>query len=175
MVNPWWLVILFIIHDGEEALFLPPWVKKNTEIFTEFKKRYPRIAGILNLLLSSDHRQFVISVIILLIFLCLICGLAAAYPAVGWIQSVFLGSLIVYTLHLIIHVFQSLYIHQAIPGVISSVIVFIPLIFLWLNTISSRNVPLTNSLLYGLIFALVLFPFFPLIMKLGQWVGKQRS
>lgn len=175
MANPWWLVIFFIIHDGEEALFLPPWVEKNTEIFTGIKKRFPRISGILNLLLSSDHRQFVFSVIILLVILCLICGLAAAYPAVGWIQDVFLSSLIVYTAHLIIHVFQSLFIRQAIPGVISSVVIFIPLLILWLNTINSRNMSLTHSLPIGLIGALILIPFFPLLMKFGQWLGKIRT
>jgi hypothetical protein len=58
----------------------------------------------------------------------LIYGFIAASPGVGWIQDIFHGSLIVYTIHLIIHGIQSLYFRQVTPGVITSVIVFGPII-----------------------------------------------
>jgi len=173
MVYTGWLVILFIIHDGEEVLFLPSWFRNNSEVFTGIEKRLPWTGRLFRLLHSSDQKQFGISVFILLILLCVICGLAAAFPAIIWIQDVFLGSVIIYTVHLVIHVLQSLYIRQAVPGVISSVLIFVPMVFLWLNTINSRNISFFGSLLNGFIAALVFLPIFPLIMKLGQWIGKR--
>jgi len=175
MVYPWWLVIMFIIHDGEEVLFLPSWVRKNSEVYTGIEIHLPWTGRLLRLLHSSDQKKFGIFVFILLALLCAICGLAAAFPAIIWIQDVFLGSVIIYTIHLIIHTLQSLYIRQSVPGVISSVVIFVPMIFLWLYTINSRNIPFIGSLLYGFIAALVFLPVFPLILKLGQWFGKRSA
>jgi hypothetical protein len=175
MVYPWWLVILFIIHDGEEVIFLPSWVRTNAEVFTGIEKRLPWTGRLLHLIHSSDQKQFGISVFILLILLCAICGLAAAFPEIIWIQDVFLGSVIIYTIHLVIHALQSLYIGKAVPGVISSVAIFIPMVILWQNTINSRNISFIGSLLYGFIAVLVFLPAFPLILKLGQWLGKRSA
>lgn len=38
----WSLPAMFLLHDAEEALFLPPWLRRNREFLV---RRFPRLAG----------------------------------------------------------------------------------------------------------------------------------
>jgi hypothetical protein len=172
MMNPWLLVVLFVLHDGEEVLFLPHWVERNSTTFDELETRFPILQKILPLLRGSDQKQFSFSVLLLAVTLALICGLAAWFPLTVWIQNIFLASLVIFTAHLLIHIGQCFLLRKIIPGALTSLLVFIPSIFLWQHQMSVMNVSFGTSLVYGFIGAIFFLPLFPLILKFGRWAGR---
>lgn len=172
MLISWLLVALFVFHDGEEVLFLPAWVEKNAPVFDNLEIRQPRIRPLLQLLRNNNQRQFTISVFVLVLILCLIAWAAASYPSVVWIQNVFIGSTVIFTLHLIGHVLQSVFIKKVIPGAITSVIVFPASLYLWLHVLDIVKMSLGYSLFIALIGTVLFIPLFPLILVFGHWAGR---
>jgi hypothetical protein len=172
MMNPWLLVILFIFHDGEEVLFLSKWVEKNSATFDEIERRFPKLKKVLALLRNNSQKQFSISVLLLLLILVIICGSAALFQQAAWIQNVFLSSLVIFTAHLFVHVGQSFLMRKVVPGAITSVLVFVPAMFLWFHQLVVMNLSFTTSLLFGLVGVILFAPLFPLILKFGHLVGK---
>jgi hypothetical protein len=172
MTNPWLLVALFIFHDGEEVLFLPRWVENNAALFDSLEKRLPTSGRILSLLRSNNQKQFSFSVLLLLLLLSLISGAAAAFPSTGWVQNIFIGSVVIFTSHLVIHVAQCVFAQRIIPGAITSVIVFVPSLYLWLNYLQVIDMSFGKSLLIALLGAVIFLPLFPLVLKLGHRIGQ---
>lgn len=172
MTNPWLLVALFIFHDGEEVLFLPRWVENNAAFFDNLDKRLPAMNKLLGLLRSNNQKQFSISVLLLLLLLSLISGAATAFPSTGWIQNIFIGSVAIFTIHLVIHVAQSIFVRKIVPGAITSVIVFVPSLYLWLSYLQVINMSFGNSLLIALLGAVIFIPLFPLVLLFGHRIGQ---
>jgi len=172
MTNPWLLVALFIFHDGEEVLFLPRWVENNAAFFDSLEKRLPALGRLLSLLRSNNQKQFSISVLLLVLLLSLISGAAAAFPSTGWVQNTFIASVVIFTIHLVIHVAQSIFVRKIVPGAVTSVIVFVPSLYLWLNYLHVINMSFGNSLLIALLGAAIFLPLFPLILKFGHRIGQ---
>jgi hypothetical protein len=175
MMSPWLLLVLFLIHDGEEVLYLPNWVKKNAPTLDALEKRYPVMQKLLPLLRQNNQIQFSLSVLSIGGILGLICAAASLYPSFGWIQFLFLGNVVIFTVHLIVHVFQSIMLKQVGPGTITSILVFIPSLLLWQQQLDIVNVTLVYSLLISLIGAVILSPMFPLILKFGHWAGQTHT
>lgn len=171
-MTPLLLIVLFILHDGEEVLYLPGWVKQNSAVFDVIQVRYPITRKILPLLLSSNQKQFSMSVLLLLVLISIISTLAVIFPRDVRIQGVFIGAIILYTLHLFVHFAQSLFLRCIIPGTITSLIILIPSALLWLYQLNVMNITFQHSLLLGLIGLAILIPAFPLVMKFGRWAVK---
>ncbi len=175
MIIPWLLVALFVIHDGEEVLYLPKWVEKNNKLFDNLENRLPQMQRLLRLLRNNNQRQFTISVLVILLILCLIAWSAATFPSIVWIQNIFIGGTVIFTVHLIGHVLQSIYIKKIVPGAITSVIVFPASIYLWLHMLDVTKMTLGYSLFMAIIGAVLFCPLFPLILKFGHWAGQTRK
>jgi hypothetical protein len=166
------LVVLFLLHDGEEVLFLPRWVENNAVLFDDLEKRLPAIGKLLGLLRSSNQKQFSYSVLLIMLLLSLISGAAAAFPSTGWVQNIFIASVVIFTVHLVIHVAQIFFVRKIVPGAITSVIVFVPSLYLWLNYLHEINMSFGNSLLIALLVAAIFLPLFPLVLMFGHRVGQ---
>ncbi len=164
------LIILFILHDGEEALFLPDWVKQNAPVFETLQRNHPFTRKILPMLLSSNPKQFSMSVLLLLVLISIVSLLAVIFPREPFIQGVYLGAVIVYTLHLFVHFAQSLFLRRVIPGTVTSLIILIPSMMLWFIQINIMGITFLHSLVYGLIGLAILLPTFPMVMKFGRWI-----
>jgi hypothetical protein len=172
MTNPWLLVALFIFHDGEEVLFLPRWVENNASLFDKLEKQLPAMRKLLGLLRGSSQKQFSLSVLLILLILSLISGAAAAFPSTGWVQNIFIGSVVIFTAHLVIHVAQSIFVQKIVPGAITSVIVFVPSGYLWLNYLQVINMSIGYSLLIALLGTVIFMPLFPLVLMFGRRFGQ---
>lgn len=171
MNSPWLLVALFIFHDGEEVLFLPTWVQKNAVLFDELESKLPFLKRSLHLLRHHNQKQFNISVLLELAVLSFFSAAAVLFPQITWIRIAFISVLVLFTLHLVIHVVQSLFIHKVVPGTITSILVFLPSLILWKNQIQSAGITWGLSMFYGLIVAILFIPLFPVILKIGHWAA----
>lgn len=172
MISPWILLVLFIIHDGEEVLYLPKWVVDNAPALDALEKRFPLLQKLLPLLRQNNQKQFSLSVLLIAAILGSICAAAAFFPSTGWIQNIFLGAVVIFTVHLIGHIMQSIALKQVVPGAITSVLVFFPSVLLWQRQLDIVRVNLGYSLLISLSGAVILSPVFPLILKFGHWAGQ---
>jgi hypothetical protein len=168
----WLLVVLFVFHDGEEILYLPSWVERNQPVFNNLEARFPIIQRPLSMLRGSNQKQFAISVLVILLVLSLISGAAAFFPSTIWIQYVFISTTVIFTLHLFIHILQSVFIKKIVPGAITSLIVLPAAFYLWLNLLDTAKMTFGYSLFLGLIGTIFFLPVFPLILMFGNWAGR---
>lgn len=166
------LIILFILHDGEEVLFLPGWVQNNMEVFDAIQSRFSFTRKILPILTASNQKQFSMSVLLLLGLVAIISVLAVIFPFDPRIQGGYLGALVVYSLHLFIHFAQSIFLRRIIPGTITSLVILVPSMLLWLYQVKRMSITFAQSLIFGLIGFAVLMAIFPLVMKFGRWIIK---
>lgn len=111
----WMFPVLFIFHDMEEIIGFGIWLKKNRIMLDE---KYPKI--------SKTYKDFstegmAVAVFEEFIVCMLFCILSIATQA-WYIWMLWLGGFITYTLHLAIHIGQSIVMKQYIPALITSVI-----------------------------------------------------
>lgn len=108
----WSFPILFILHDFEEIVGLKGWLDKNSDFLSG---KFPAVKK-----LFADYSTVGMTVAVAeeLIVCLIICGFA------HWSgkYALWLGSFIVYALHLLIHLFQCAVIRRYIPAVITSLI-----------------------------------------------------
>jgi hypothetical protein len=128
---PWLLVIVFIIHDGEEVLALPKWVKQNQPLFEDLEVRFPMLQKTIQFARENDQQQFTLSVTFLLVMMITVTTMITFEPGNNRFQSIFIGITEIYTLHYFIHFFQSIFICKIVPGTISAILVFPISLFLW--------------------------------------------
>ncbi len=102
----WIFPMLFLIHELEELLGFEKWYAKKNFI------KYPRASKIINRV--SDYfstKGMIFAILEQLLLILIICFIALNYNHYLLWFSGFVG----YTLHLIIHVLQSIIIKQVIP------------------------------------------------------------
>jgi hypothetical protein len=121
---------------------------KEAVLFDELESKLPFLKRSLHLLRHHNQKQFNISVLLELAVLSFFSAAAVLFPQITWIRIAFISVLVLFTLHLVFHVVQSLFIHKVVPGTITSILVFLPsLIFMEeSNSISRNNVGFINVL-----------------------------
>ena len=144
LILPWLLVLVFIIHDGEEVIFLPRWVQNNSSLFDAMEMRFSVLRKPLRLLRENNQQQFVISVLFLLFVITLFTGLVVFFPDIIFFQYLFIGFTAVFTLHLLVHIIQSVFLRRIVPGTITSILVFPPSLYLWLHQIQAAHLTFFN-------------------------------
>jgi len=112
----WLFPILFIIHDFEEIIFMRAWISKNKSYLCD---RFPTLSK--KLLPHFDHittSAFALGVAEEFILISIIT--VVSYMT-NW-YSLWIGSFIAFTLHLLIHCLQVLVVRKYIPCIVTSVI-----------------------------------------------------
>ncbi|CAH2713045.1 hypothetical protein BACCIP111895_00178 [Neobacillus rhizosphaerae] len=112
----WLFPILFIIHDFEEIIFMRAWISKNKSYLCD---RFPTLSK--KLLHHFDHittSAFALGVAEEFILISIIT--VVSYMT-NW-YSLWIGSFIAFTLHLLIHCLQALVVRKYIPSIVTSVI-----------------------------------------------------
>lgn len=173
LVLPWLLVLVFIIHDGEEAIFLPRWVQKNPSLFDALEIRFPIIRRPLRLLRDNNQRQFVFSVLVLLCIITLFTCCIFLYPDSIAFQYIFIGISAVFTLHLLVHIIQSLFLRKIVPGTITSILVFLPSQYLWQHLVQTAQLTFIQSSLLVMASVIFFLPVFVFALRLGNWAGRK--
>ncbi|GBD66867.1 hypothetical protein TEHN7128_1513 [Tetragenococcus halophilus subsp. halophilus] len=148
--NVLWLPILFIIHDFEEIIFAPRWVKEHRDILST--KKRPLFGAVTN---SS---VFSVGVLEELIILLVISAKSLSNPN----NVIYFSVLVGYTVHLFAHLLFCFQYKTYVPGVVTSVIQ-LPFFVLWIvsayNTMSASIVTIlfTCIVVFVLLIVNVLF------------------
>lgn len=111
----WIFPILFIIHDMEEIIGFGIWLKNNRSMLDE---KYPKISRTYTDYSTEGMALAVLEEFMVCIFFCVL----GIVTQIEYIWLLWLGGFIAYTLHLVIHIAQSVIIKQYIPALITSII-----------------------------------------------------
>lgn len=111
----WLFPILFILHDMEEIIGFGIWLKKNRAMLDE---KYPKISMTYKDFSTEGMALAVLEELIVCILFCILGIVTQAW----YVWLLWLGGFIAYTLHLVIHIGQSIVIKKYIPALITSII-----------------------------------------------------
>ena len=111
----WLFPLLFIFHDMEEIIGFGIWLKKNKSMLD---KKYPFISKVYENYSTEGMAFAVFEEFILCIIFCILTVITENQ----YVYLLWLGSFIAYTLHLVIHIGQSIIIRKYIPSLITSII-----------------------------------------------------
>lgn len=115
----WLFPVLFVIHDFEEIVLLSPWAKRN---LPSLRKSAPKYASRMEGNLSVSTSAFALAVLEEFIILSVVTVTAHLS---GW-YYIWLGVFVAFTLHLAVHIVQSIAIKKYIPALLTSIL-FLPL------------------------------------------------
>ncbi|MCC0649355.1 HXXEE domain-containing protein [Clostridioides sp. ZZV15-6598] len=140
----WLFPLLFIFHDMEEIIGFGIWLKKNKSMLD---KKYPFI--------SKNYENYSTEGMAFAVFeeliLCLIFCILAVITDNQYVYLLWLGSFIAYTLHLIIHIGQSIIIRKYIPSLITSIICLPISIWCISKSIYILDCEISTTILYSMI------------------------
>lgn len=137
----WIFPVLFMFHDMEEIIGLGMWLQKNKAFLD---KKYPKISRTYEVYSTEGMAAAVMEELLLCLLICFAAAFAGAY-------GLWLGTFAAYTLHLLVHMGQSLILKQYIPAVITSVICFpCSAVLIWIS-IRALSYSISQLLIYGLL------------------------
>lgn len=130
----WFFPLLFIFHDFEEIIFMKPWLNKNRESLT---KRFPAIVsklyGHFDRITAEAFALGVAEEYVI------ICAVTAAAFFTGW-YGLWLGLMIAFTLHLLIHCVQAAVVRGYVPALLTSLVCLPPSIWILTKTVTLEPV-----------------------------------
>jgi hypothetical protein len=112
----WLFPVFFMLHEFEEIIFLPGWLKQNID---EMAGKYPRPLGRLRPHFEAmSSAGFALAVAEEFIILSVLTFISVEYA----FHSLFAALLLAYLLHVIIHCIQSLAIRRYVPAVATGIL-----------------------------------------------------
>ncbi|MFC0233994.1 HXXEE domain-containing protein [Vagococcus entomophilus] len=138
-LNFLWLPILFIIHDFEEIIFVPMWIKKHTKVLE--KKNRPLFGGITN---SAVFSVGVVEEFILLVVISL-------YGMIHPGGALYFGAGIAYVIHLFLHLIFCIQYHSYVPGVVTAFLQIPVMVYLLHEVYASLDCSLPHIVLISCI------------------------
>ncbi|MGN0395715.1 MAG: HXXEE domain-containing protein [Coprococcus sp.] len=108
----WMFPILFIVHDMEEIMGFGLWLAKN-RVFLDDK--YPKISNKYKPYSTEGMAAAVMEEMVVCLGICIVSRFTECY-------GLWLGAFVAYTIHLVVHIGQSIVIRKYIPAVITSII-----------------------------------------------------
>jgi hypothetical protein len=149
----WLFPSIFIFHDFEEIIFKQAWVRKNKYYLTyKLPSLIKRILPHLENITTSSFAFGVAEEFILINIITYVSYIMNWY-------NLWIGLFVAFTLHLLMHCFQTLIIRRYIPAVVTSVIC-LPLCIYIINQVTR---------LYS-INTIVLYSIFGLIILIINWL-----
>ncbi|SJN90179.1 HXXEE domain-containing protein [Clostridioides difficile] len=140
----WLFPLLFIFHDMEEIIGFGIWIKKNKSMLD---KKYPFISKIYENYSTEGMAFAVFEEFILCIIFCILIVITDNQ----YVYLLWLGSFIAYTLHLVIHIGQSIVIRKYIPSLITSIICLPISIWCISKSIYIVDCEMSTTILYSII------------------------
>ncbi|WP_447512654.1 HXXEE domain-containing protein, partial [Clostridioides difficile] len=140
----WLFPLLFIFHDMEEIIGFGIWLKKNKSMLD---KKYPFISKIYENYSTEGMAFAVFEEFILCIIFCILTVITEN----RYVYLLWLGSFIAYTLHLVIHIGQSIIIRKYIPSLITSIICLPISIWCISKSIYIVDCEMSTTILYSII------------------------
>ncbi|HAU4971784.1 TPA: HXXEE domain-containing protein [Clostridioides difficile] len=140
----WLFPLLFIFHDMEEIIGFGIWLKKNKSMLD---KKYPFISKVYENYSTEGMEFAVFEEFILCIIFCILTVITENQ----YVYLLWLGSFIAYTLHLVIHIGQSIIIRKYIPSLITSIICLPISIWCISKSIYIVDCEMSTTILYSII------------------------
>ncbi|MDC9625191.1 HXXEE domain-containing protein [Clostridioides difficile] len=140
----WLFPLLFIFHDMEEITGFGIWLKKNKSMLD---KKYPFISKVYENYSTEGMAFAVFEEFILCIIFCILTVITENQ----YVYLLWLGSFIAYTLHLVIHIGQSIIIRKYIPSLITSIICLPISIWCISKSIYIVDCEMSTTILYSII------------------------
>lgn len=148
----WLFPIMFMLHDFEEILLMKAWGTRYTFLLND--KLPTRFRKLSNRTLNLSTAGFAFAVMILFLTVSVL-----TFCCVEWnLYGLWLAALLVYFIHLIMHLGQSLFLKIYVPAVISSVLTGVYSIFAFWYGLTTFPVDLARIGLGMLICLAVLVP-----------------
>lgn len=162
----WLFIVIFVIHDLEEIIWVEPWIKKNgKQVITKLPAKMQRQ---MEKMFNITSSQFAIAV--LLEFLIFIPFTYVAAEQGKFFIFIAINSL--FLLHVFTHVGQSIYLKMYTPGVISAVIFVLPYTLYVFHTLLSKELVTWTEVLYSVPVGFILIPIVLIGHELGRKVVK---
>lgn len=152
----WIFPLLFIFHDMEEIIGYGLWLTKNR---TFLDSKYPKISNTYKPYSTEGMAVAVMEELVLCLVVCLISRFTGFY-------RLWLGAFVAYTVHLVIHIGQSVVIRKYIPALITSIICLPISIWGIASSITLLSYSVSNVIIYSLIGIIVVGG----NIKLAQWI-----
>ncbi|NJB07047.1 HXXEE domain-containing protein, partial [Clostridioides difficile] len=131
-------------HDMEEIIGFGIWLKKNKSMLD---KKYPFISKVYENYSTEGMAFAVFEEFILCIIFCILTVITENQ----YVYLLWLGSFIAYTLHLVIHIGQSIIIRKYIPSLITSIICLPISIWCISKSIYIVDCEMSTTILYSII------------------------
>jgi len=165
----WFLPILFVFHDFEEIIGMRLWVTQNA---ANISQRFPQFSFIFRNLTTTEG--FALAVAEEFVLLLIICCLT--FTNIRAFNLLWLGVFITFTIHLVVHIVQSVVIRKYIPALGTTILVLPISIWLITNCIKETNFSLIEIVTYSIV-AIVgvcinLFFAHWLAKRFGEWEKK---
>jgi hypothetical protein len=112
----YWFIIIFMVHEFEEIIFLPGWLRKNRHMLAS---RFPKLSKYtLNKIGDISASAFALAVFEEYIIILLITVSAIHFNFYGLWTGVFMA----FSIHLVIHIAQWLIIRKYVPFIATSIL-----------------------------------------------------
>lgn len=146
----WLFPILFIIHDMEEIIGFSTWLDKNKNMIM---KRFPAIYKKIDKSYKHHSTEGMAVAVLEELLLCILFCLISLWCSFYYL---WLGGFIAFTLHLFIHIIQSIVIRKYIPALATSVLLLPVSIHLIVRFIGLMSADAFSIILYSLIGAIII-------------------
>ncbi len=137
----WIFPILFIFHDMEEIIGFGLWLTKNRDLLDS---KYPKISNTYKPYSTEGMAAAVMEELVLCLVICFISRFTGFY-------GLWLGAFVAYTVHLVIHIGQSIILRKYIPALITSLICLPISIWVIASSITLLLYSVSNVIVYSLI------------------------
>jgi magnesium-transporting ATPase (P-type) len=122
----WLFPIAFVLHDLEEIIMVERWMYKNRHVI--YDKLPKKIADKVIKQFSMSTAQFSVAVFVIFIFVSSSTYMASQYINDGPLGNMYFFTimLLIFFIHVFIHVGQSIILRSITPGVITSIVIIFP-------------------------------------------------
>ncbi|GIO31664.1 MULTISPECIES: HXXEE domain-containing protein [Paenibacillus] len=159
----WLFIVVFLLHDLEEIIWVEAWIKKNrNRVYTKVPTR---IRNQLDKMFNITSGQFAFAVLLEFVVFIPFTFMAAEHEKF----FIFLSFNTLFLLHVFTHLGQTLYLRMYTPGVVSAVILVLPYtVYLGYRMIHEELVT-WGEILLSIPVGLLLVP----IVLLGHELGRK--
>ncbi|HEY2491820.1 MAG TPA: HXXEE domain-containing protein [Paenibacillus sp.] len=159
----WLFMVVFILHDLEEIIWVEAWIKKNRN---QVINNVPtRIRNQLDKIFNITSGQFAVAVLLEFIIFIPFTFMAAEQEKF----FIFLSFNALFLLHVFTHLGQTLYLKMYTPGVVSAVIFVLPYTLYLFYRLIREELVTWGEVLFSIPVGLMLVP----IVLLGHELGRR--
>lgn len=159
----WLFIVVFVIHDLEEIIWVESWIKKNRKLVMNKVPR--RTRNRLDKMFNITSGQFAVAVLLEFIIFIPFTFMAAEQEKF----FIFLSFNVLFLLHVFTHLGQSLYLKMYTPGVVSAVIFVLPYTLYLFYRLIVEELVTWREVLFSIPVGFMVIP----IVLLGHELGRR--